>query len=100
MSRNFDIIKECQPAINDLPGDLSHLAEIIESVCPTKGVEITLAIAQEFRGTSLYLHNIDGLKRVIRNRWIIEQYTKGKRVSDLARKIGLSTRQVRTILNS
>lgn len=98
MSKNKDIPKEYWPEIDELPGDLSHLAEIIESVSSGKGVEATLAIAQEFRGTTIYCHNVDTLKRTVRNRRLIKQYTNGSNVPDLAREVGLSIRQAWSIL--
>ena len=98
---NFeDIPKKYYPSINELPGDLAQVAQIIESVCPDKGVEATIAIAKAFRGTEVYCHNLDNLRKKARNAWLIEQYGNGERVCDLARKVGLSDRQVWTIIGT
>lgn len=90
--------EEYWPAIGELPGDLARLAEIIESYAPGQGVKITMAIADEFRGTNIYCHNMDALKRKVRNLRIIDQYGKGVSVPELARKVGLGERQVWSIL--
>lgn len=86
------------PSINELPGDLSLMAEVIESVAPGRGVEATIKISETFRGTNIYCHNLDKLKKNARNKGIIEQYEKGARVADLARENGVSTRHVWNIL--
>jgi Mor family transcriptional regulator len=92
------IPEEYWPTVGELPGDLSRLAEIIESHAPALGVKITLAIADEFRGTKIYCHNIDALKRKARNRRIVNQYGKGVSVPEIARQAGLGERQVWSIL--
>lgn len=86
------------PKVDELPGDLSRLAAIIDQVIPGKGVETTIRIANEFRGTYIYCHNTDALYRAARDRWITEQYDLGMKVPVIARKIKLSERQVWTIL--
>lgn len=94
----MNIPEEYWPAVGELPGDLSRLAEIIESHAQAKGVKIALAIADEFRGTYIYCRNMDELRRKARNRWIIDQYGKGIRVPEIARKVRLCERQVWSIL--
>lgn len=89
---------DLKPCIEDLPGDLAQLATIIEELAPGKGVDATLRIAQEFRGTYIYCHNTDALYRTARDRWLIEQYTKGLKVPNLARAVQLSERRVWKIL--
>lgn len=86
------------PRIEELPGDLSQLARIIEEVAPSLGVKIVLRVASEFRGTHVYFHNLDGIERRARNRNILEMYDKGTRVPEIARIVRLSERQVWTIL--
>jgi Mor family transcriptional regulator len=88
------------PEIKDLPGDLAHLATVIESVAPGLGVRLVLRLVAEYRGTGIYFHNTDWLKRRIRDAWIIERYNRGERVVEIARDpmIGLSDRQVWTII--
>ena len=100
MEKFADIPKKYYPAINELPGDLAQVAKIIESVCPDKGVEATIAIAKAFRGTDVYFRNLDHLSRKARNAWLVEQYGNGQRLCDLARKAGLSERQVWTIIGT
>lgn len=92
------IPEEYWPTIGELPGDLSRLAEIIESHAPGQGVKITMAIADEFRGTKIHCHNMDVLKRKVRNSRIVDQFGKGVRVPEIARKVRLGERQVWSIL--
>ncbi len=86
------------PHIEELPGDLSQLARAIDEVVPGFGVKVVLRIAEEFRGTTVYFHNLDALERKARNRLIIEMYDRGVRVPEIARTVRLSERQVWAIL--
>jgi Mor family transcriptional regulator len=80
--------------IEQLPGDLRRIAEVI-------GVDCTLKIAKAFRGTYLYIHSLDDLLREIRNKSIREDYTAERlEVSRLAVKHGLTERQIWNILGS
>jgi Mor family transcriptional regulator len=91
---------ELIPRIEDLPGDLAQLAMIVEEIMPGKGVVTVLRMEKEYRGTAIYFHNLDGLRRRVRDAWIIERYNSGEKVADIARdpRIGLSARQVWNIL--
>jgi Mor family transcriptional regulator len=93
------LLAELEPTIEELPGDLSQLARIIEMFAPGHGVKATMKIATEFQSTYIYCHAIDDLKRAARDRWIREQYDKGARVPDLARAVPMSERQVWRVLN-
>ena len=86
------------PRIDELPGDLSQLARVIDEIVPGFGVKVVLRIAEDFRGTNVYFHNLDALLRLARNRLIIERYDYGERVSEIARDVRLSERQVWAIL--
>ena len=88
------------PTIRELPGDLAQLAAIIERAAPGQGVEIVMLIAGEFRGTTIYCHNVDALFRKARDRWVRDKFTAGCRVPDLARTIKLSERRVWEILGT
>lgn len=78
--------------IEQLPGDLRRIAEVI-------GVKPTLDLAKAFRGTYLYVHNLDDMLREIRNEEIRAEYTAGKtKVSSLAIKHQLTERQIWNIL--
>lgn len=85
---------EYWPTIDELPGDLSQLARVIEEVVPCQGVRIVLHLVDEYRSTSVYFHNLDALDRLIRDRWIIERYDKGEKVRDIARDVDLCERRV------
>lgn len=93
---------DMMPRAEELPGDLARLAVIIDEITPGQGVEITLRIAAEFRGTTVYCHNIDALYRKSRDRWIREQFDPpiNARVPDLARAAKLSERRVWEILGT
>lgn len=86
------------PRIEELPGDLSELARVVEEVAPGLGVKIVLRVAAEFRGTHVYFHNLDAIERKARNRVILEMYDNGTRVPEIARIVRLSERQVWTVL--
>lgn len=92
------LLNDLEPTIDELPGDLSRLARIIEEVAPGCGVKATLFIAQEFRATYIYCHSTDALWRSARDRMLIELYDQGAKVPELAREVKLSERQVWKIL--
>lgn len=91
-------LADLAPAINELPGDLSRLAAIIDAAVPGRGVDVTLRIAKEFRATYIYCHSTDALKRSARDRLLIELYNQGAKVPALARAVSLSERRVWKIL--
>ena len=80
------------PSLNELPGDLPEIAEII-------GVSLTLKLANRFRGSSVYFHNTDAIFRKHRDNKIRNQYDNGITAVKLGRKYRLSTRQVEQILS-
>ncbi|MDP3012686.1 MAG: Mor transcription activator family protein [Candidatus Subteraquimicrobiales bacterium] len=85
-------MKNAEKFIDQLPGDLRRIAEVI-------GVKPTLDLAKAFRGTYLYVHNLDDILREIRNEEIREEYTAGKtKVNTLAIKHQLTERQIWNIL--
>ena len=97
-SETGDIPADLIPRIDELPGDLSQLARAIDEVVPGYGVQVVLRIAGEFRGTTVYFHNLDAIERKARNRRIIEMYSGGTRVPEIARTVRLSERQVWSVL--
>jgi Mor family transcriptional regulator len=88
------------PRVEDLQGDLLLVAQVVESVMPGCGVKVVMRLAAEFRGTYVYFRNLDDIVRTARNRAIVEMYTKGQRVPEIARAVKLSERQVWTVLGS
>ena len=99
MTKVVDIPKEYQPAINELPGDLSRIAEVIEEHRPGCGVELALFLGQAFRGQSLYFRNVDYIVRRMRDDIIRAEYDGGAAVRAIALKWGISTRWVESILS-
>jgi Mor family transcriptional regulator len=89
---------EFLPTIDELPGELASLARALESVVPGMGVRLALALESAFRGTSVYFHNVDNLRRKVRDKRIIERYNSGERVDDIARSVGMSSRHIWNIL--
>ena len=81
------------PTKEELPGDLQEVAEII-------GVHHTLKLANRFRGSSVYFHNMDALLRKHRNKAIYKEYAQGVTAPKLARKYRLSTRRIWKILGN
>ncbi len=90
----FELPKNMLPTIDELPGDLSAVAAVIEEHAPGQGVDITLALVQHFRGTYIYCHNVDAIKRAARDRWIKQQRDAGMTVPEIARAVGLGERRV------
>ena len=88
------------PRADELPGDLSRLAAIIEEFAGGMGVSIVIRIAEVFRGTTIYCHNMDALTRKARDRWVRDHFDAGDRVPDIARTVGLSERRVWEILGT
>ena len=95
-----DLPADLYPTIEELPGDLSQVAAIIEKMAPGLGVKITLLLAGRFRGTTSYWHNVDALTRKARDRWVREHFDRGERVPDMARTVRLSERRVWAILGT
>jgi Mor family transcriptional regulator len=89
---------EFLPKIDELPGELATLARTIEAVAPGLGVRLTLVLESAFRGTAVYFHNVDNLRRKVRDQRIIERYNAGERVDDIARSVGKSSRHIWNIL--
>ena len=93
VNSQLDIPSELIPEAKDLPGDLKDVADVI-------GVANTIKLAQEFRGCTIYVCNIDRFLRKKRNIEICNAYDQGEKVVRLARKYRLSTRQIERILSS
>lgn len=90
------------PAIEELPGDLRLIAEVI-------GVEPTLRLARAFGGTPLYIIKIDRYENRLRNKQIREEFDRRtgqgesatKVVTDISRRPGLPCiRQLWNIVNA
>lgn len=94
-----DIPNEFRPSIEELPGELSRIAFEIERHRPGQGVELTLFLAQVFRGQEVYFRNIDSLERSMRDYSIRAEYDSGgTSIRRLASKYSLSQRQIERIL--
>jgi Mor family transcriptional regulator len=96
MMGEFDL-----PAIDELPGDLRLIAEVI-------GIEPTMKLAQAFGGTPLYIVKIDAFARRLRDKGFREEFdrrtaegeTATTVVRDMARRRDLCERQVWNIVNA
>lgn len=98
MSKLIEVPDEYLPDIDELPGDLRRIARGIEEVWPGMGVKIAMLMGQLFPGIGLYMHNMEGLARRIRDDAIRKESDAGAKVKDLAIKYRLSTRQIENIL--
>ncbi len=94
----IEIPAEFLPEIDELPGDLSVVARLIEERLPGQGVRLTLLLAEVLRGP-VYFHSIEPLRRTWRNRAIRAAYDDGVKVLELANTYRLSVRQIWSILN-
>jgi Mor family transcriptional regulator len=96
------------PSVQELPGDLRQLAEIIvvEVGSERAAVRVVLRIVQEFRGTYIYCRGLDEWERAWRDKKIREEFdslTRGgvsarQAVTTLARRYPVGDRQIWTIL--
>lgn len=94
-----DIPVEYRPSIEELPGELSRIAYEIEQHRPGQGLDLTILLAQVFKGQDVYFRNIDALKRRMRDDAIRAEYDKGEiTVRRLASKYGLSQSNIEKIL--
>lgn len=59
---------------------------------------MVLALEQRYRGTPVYFHSADGIRRRVRNQRISERCSSGERADDIARSVGMSSRQIWNIL--
>ncbi|HHL33123.1 MAG TPA: hypothetical protein ENJ30_02020 [Desulfobulbaceae bacterium] len=95
----IEIPAEYRPKVEELPGELARIAAEIEQQMPGKGVEITLVLAQVFRGQPVYFRSIDYLIRRIRDNAIRAEFDAGGvTMMQLASKFELSLRRIKQIL--
>lgn len=100
MSRKLiKLIPDALPSVDELPGDLALVAEVI-------GVPMTMKLVQVFRGRYIYFRNLDHLIREKRNQAMRDECDKRclngdaitRIVKDLATEHGLVERTVWDIL--
>ncbi|MHB1350092.1 MAG: Mor transcription activator family protein [Desulfobulbaceae bacterium] len=89
---------EYRPAIEELPGDLRMIAQVIEEQLPGHGVQVVLILAQAFRGQTLYFRAVDYLLNRMRDDAIRAAYDQGERVIDIGLRWRLSRSAVEKIL--
>jgi|GEM_PF-925261 len=77
-------------SIEDLPEPYSIIASLI-------GIENTMLLASKLGGDSIYFPNLSTIRRQIRNRKIIAEYT-GYNIRSLARKHHISVKRVQQIV--
>lgn len=100
MSALIHIPKTYRPTPEDLPGDLSRIAEAIEEHLPDKGVELTLMLAQIFGGQPVYFHKVEYLLRQIRDDAMRCEYDQGGiTMVELAHKYNICHSRVKQILS-
>lgn len=76
-----------------LPAAHRKLADVI-------GVEATLKLCETFGGESLYIPLTDAVYAAVRRKWIREEYVqRGANPRWIARKYGISEREVQRIVN-
>lgn len=76
-----------------LPAAHRKLSDVI-------GVEATLKLCEAFGGESLYIPLTDAVYAAVRRKWIREEYAqRGANTRWIARKYGLSEREVQRIVN-
>jgi hypothetical protein len=90
------------PVIDELPGDLRLIAEVI-------GVPMTIRLAERFGGAPLYIYKIDSFIRKHRNKAIRDEFDRRTAqgesatqvVNDIARRPGMPcVRQMWDIINA
>lgn len=92
------IPEEYRPTIEELPGDLRMIAQVIEEQLPGHGVQVVLILAQAFRGQTIYFRAVDYLLNQMRDDAIRAAYDQGERVIDIGLRWRLSRSAVEKIL--
>ncbi len=83
---------EINPKIDELPGALKDLANVV-------GVANAVKISREFSGVTLYIPSVVRLEIAERDRQMRNEYDQGNTtVQQLARKYRVSERHIGTIL--
>lgn len=98
MTKIIDLPEDYLPSIDELPGELPRIARVVERYFPGLGVKVALVLAEAYPGQPLYLHNVKGLKRRVRDDAVRAKYDQGAKVKELATQTGLSTRHIERIL--
>jgi Mor family transcriptional regulator len=98
LSKYITIPPEYYPEIQELPGELRWMAEVIEEQLPGRGVELVLIFAQLFGGGPVYMHKIDGLLRQIRDDAIRKEADAGVPQKKISVEFGLCARHIIRIL--
>jgi Mor family transcriptional regulator len=93
----INIPEEYRPGIEELPGDLRMIAQVIEEQLPGLGVQVALILAQAFRGQTLYLRSIDYLINRMRDDAIRAALDRGERVIDIGLRFRLSRSAIEKI---
>ncbi|MFV0399101.1 MAG: Mor transcription activator family protein [Oscillospiraceae bacterium] len=63
------------------------------------GAKGVLDLVTNYGGSSVYVPNLASLQRIKRDRVIIQEYQEGMSIARLARRYGISTRQIYSIVN-
>lgn len=87
------VTDEMLPQIDELPASLQHVAEIV-------GVHKAIELSMHFQGATVTFPVLAGLKRKIRNAAIRDDYDRGFKASEIARKYRVGERQVWNILGT
>jgi Mor family transcriptional regulator len=82
----------------ELNEELSRMVEVVDGVIPGKGKAVVVELCREYCGSHVYFIQHQNMFRKARDNWIIEQYSQGLRVSEIARRVNISVRQIWTIL--
>lgn len=91
-----DVIRlpaDALPAVEELSGDLRLLAETI-------GVDLAMVVGQVFQDTPIRIYGVKTLLLRYRNRRIRAECDAGETAARLARRYGLSERQIWNILGT
>ena len=88
------------PAITELPDDLRQVAEIIRTAVESDltVVRLVFSIADAFGGTDIYCSGLGKWRRRYRDQRIREEYDRGNRAPEIARRYRISERWVWEIL--
>lgn len=88
MSRNW----KCEVTPEMLPAAHRKLADVI-------GLEATLELCEAFGGETIYIPLTEAVYSMVRRKWIREEYLKnGCNTAGIARKYGISEREVQRII--
>lgn len=69
--------EQYRPSVDELPGDMQLIAEVVEESFPGIGIPVVMVLARRFGGSPLYIRKLNGPLLRWRNEQIRAMYDNG-----------------------